>query len=52
MEDKGFRSREGCGRGRIDGNNNRKGLVVKGDDSCRGFESRPHILDGHDIFSL
>ena len=30
------------------------GLVVMGGDSCsegRGFESRCHILDGHDIFS-
>ena len=27
------------------------GLVVMGDDSCCGFESRHHILDGHDIFS-
>ena len=54
MEDKGFRSREGCGRGWIDGNNNRKGLVVMGDDPCLrgcGFESRPHVLDGNDILS-
>ena len=31
------------------------GLVVMGDDSCLrgdGFESRHHILDGHDIFHI
>ena len=31
-----------------------EGLVVMGGDLCsegRGFESRSHLLDGHDIFS-
>ena len=31
------------------------GLVVMDNDSCSrccGFESRPHILDGHDIFHI